>query len=253
MKTVSRTATIFFGLATLFAHDPAAEAAEIRYTCTHALKAVSLELVPLFERATGHKVVMRFDVVSGVKRQVEAGETFDIACLSPGMLDDLIKQGKIAPGIRADFARAGIGVAVRTGAPKPDIGSVEAFKRTLLNAKSVAHSREGQSGAYFMSMIDRLGIAEQLKPKLMATPPGRATATVASGEAEMVVVVVSTIIADSGVELVGLLPQELQQYSTFALGISAASKEMQAAAALIKYLTGPAAVPVLKSKGMEPG
>ncbi len=251
MNFFSRIA--FASIAASLLAQGVATAAEIRLTCTHALKATVLDLIPAFERATGNKLIMRFDVVAGVKRQIEAGDPFDVACLNPSMVDDLIGKGKIASGSRADIARAGIGLAVRAGAPKPEISSVDAFKRALLNAKSIAHSAEGQSGVYFKEMIDRLGIAEQLKPKLIATRPGHATTAVVSGEAEMLVVVASSIVADPGVTLVGLIPTELQHYSTFALAISAESKERDAATALIKYLTGPAAAPVLKSKGMEPG
>ncbi len=250
-KLAAFTVVAQFSVATLFA-GAAAHAAEIKLTCTHALKAVSLELVPQFERASGHKVTMRFDVVGSIKRQIEAGDVFDVACLSPAMVTDLTKQGKLALGKSADMARAGMGLAVRAGATRPDISTVDAVKRTLLNAKSIAYSEQGQSGAYFRKMIERLGIAEQLQPKLKPTRPGQATAAVVSGEAEMLVVVASSIVADPGVDLVGLLPAELQAYSTFALAISAASKETDAATALIKHLTGPMAAPVIRSKGLEP-
>jgi molybdate transport system substrate-binding protein len=249
MTAIVRSAAA--GLA-LCAHVMCAQAAELKFTCTHALKAVSLELIPLFERATGHKVAMRFDVVGGVKRQIEAGDVFDVACLNPAMIEDLAKQGKLAAELSANIARAGMGLAVRAGTPKPDIGSVDAVKRTLLAAKSIAYSQEGQSGAYFRSMIERLGIAEQLRDKLKPTRPGQATAAVTSGEAEMLVVVTSSIVADPGVDLVGLLPQELQSYSTFALGVSASTKESEAAQALVRFLTSSEAAPVIKAKGMEP-
>ena len=186
-----------------------------------------------------------------MKQRIEAGETFDVAILLPPLIEDLIKQGKIAAGTRTDIARSGMGVGVRAGAPKPDIGSVEAFKRALLNAKSVAYSKEGASGVYFKGLLERLGIVEQMNPKLMPTPADTLAKVVPSGEAEMIVVPISVILVP-GAELVGPLPSELQTYINFVAGVSAGAKETEAARALIKFLTAPAAVPVLRAKGMEP-
>jgi molybdate transport system substrate-binding protein len=145
-----------------------------------------------------------------------------------------------------------VGVGVRAGAPKPDISSVEAFKRALLNAKSVAHSAEGASGTYFKGLLERLGIAEEMKPKLKPMPSDRIAQAVPSGEAEMIVVTISVIVG-YGAELVGPVPSELQFYNRFAAGVGASAKETEAGRALIKLLTSPAAVAVIKANGMEPG
>jgi molybdate transport system substrate-binding protein len=211
------------------------------------------ELAPQFERATGHKVTIKF--VSGpvVRREIDAGEAFDVAISLPEVIDDLIKSGKIAAGSRADIARSGVGVSVRAGAAKPDIGSVKAFKRTLLNAKSVAHSKEGASGTHFMAVLDRLGIAADMKPKLIGSPAGAGglVSPVVKGEAEIVVGTVSAIM-EPGVDLVGPIPEELQSWANFAAAVGTAAKEAEAGAALITFLTTPAAAAVIKAKGMEP-
>lgn len=186
-----------------------------------------------------------------MKREIDAGETFDVAISVTSGVDDLIKEGKIVAATRAAVAYAGLGVGLRAGAPKPDISSVDAVKRTLLNAKSVAHSAEGASVAIFRALLERIGIAEGMKPKLKPMA-GTASQSLASGEAEIVVLFVPTIVDAPGVELVGLFPSELQTYISFAAGIGTGAKEPEAAQALIKFLTSPAAVAVIKAKGMEP-
>lgn len=230
----------------------AAEAAEVKVIGANPMKAVVQELGAQFERDTGHKLVTKF--VSGpvVKREIDAGETFDLAISITPLIDGLVKEGKIVAGSRADVAYAGVGVGVRAGAPKPDIGSIEAFKRALLNAKSVAHSAVGPSGVYFKGLLDRLGITEEMKPKLKPMSGDALAKAVPSGEAEMIISSMPDIIV-GGTVLVGPLPPELQLYIRFAAGVGTNAKEAEAAKALIKFLTAPAAVPVIKAKGMEPG
>ena len=250
MRSLAAAAKI--GLMILLAQGVAAGAAEIKVKSANPMTEVMKELGPQFERATGHRLAIQYEVAGKLKQQIEAGETFDVAILLPPLIEVLIKQGKIAAGTRTDIARSGMGVGVRAGAPKPDIGSVEAFKRTLLNAKSVAYSKEGASGVFFKGLLERLGIAEQMNPKLKPTPADTLAKVVPNGEAEMIVVPISVILVP-GAELVGPLPSELQSYINFAAGVSATAKEPNAAQALIKFLTSPAAAPVLKAKGMEPG
>lgn len=148
----------------LFAQGVTAQAAEVKLFAGGGFKSVMSELAPVFERATGNKVVATFDSAGGLERRIKAGESFDVLLIGPSTIDEL--WGKIAPAPRANVARAGLGVAVKAGTPKPDISSVDAFKRALVNAKSVAYVGEGHSGEYFRGMLDRLGIAEQMKPKL---------------------------------------------------------------------------------------
>lgn len=238
--------------AILLALGLAAKAAAVKVIAANPMKPVVQELGAQFERDTGHKLVTRF--VSGpvVKREIDAGEMFDLAISAAPVIDALIKEGKIVAGTRTDVAYAGVGVGVREGAPKPDIGSVEAFKHALLNTKSVAHSAEGPSGVYFKGLLDRLGIAAEMKPKLKPMSGDALANAVPNGEAEMIISATSDIIA-GGAVLVGPLPPELQSYIRFAAGVGINAKEAEAVKALIKFLIAPAAVPVIKAKGMEPG
>ena len=252
MSINSLGAAAKIGFVILLAQGLAAEAAEVKLMSANPMTEVMKELGPQFERATGHKLVIQYEVASVVKKRIDAGETFDVAILLPPLIEDLIKQGKIDVGTRADIARAGMGVGVRAGAPKPDISSVEAFKHALLNARSVAYSKVGASGVYFLGLLERLGIAEEMKPKLKPTPADTLAKVVPNGEVEMIVVPISVILVP-GAELVGPLPSELQTYINFVAGVGTGAKEPNAAQALIKFLTSPAAAQVLKVKGMEPG
>ncbi|MGH6770653.1 MAG: molybdate ABC transporter substrate-binding protein [Xanthobacteraceae bacterium] len=237
-------------LAFALAAGPApAVAAEVTLFSSNAINAVLKELVPQFERASKHKVVMRLDYASLLRKQIEAGAAFDVAILV-GTLDRLVKAGRIAPGTPVALGRSGYGLAVRAGAPKPDIGTTEAFKKTMLNAKSVAFSKDGGSGRYFVSLLDRLGIAEAMKPKLR--PGANTQKLVASGEVEMTVNGIVPILRSEGIDLVGPLPPELQSYSTFYAGVSAASANKDAAAALLKFLASPSSAAAFKKRGVEP-
>jgi molybdate transport system substrate-binding protein len=229
-----------------------AQAAELKVVSGNGARAAVQELCAQFERTSGHKVSLRFEVNAALKRKIEAGETFDVAILNPPVLDDLIRQGKVVAGTRADIGRAGLGVAVRAGAQKPDIGSVDAFRRALLAAKSVAYPGEGASGIYFVGLLDRLAIAAEMKPKLKPMAAEDTVEVVARGEADMVVVVSSRIFDVNGVEPVGPLPAELQTMIGFAAGMGAAAREPDAAKVLIRFLTAPEAAPVLKAKGVQP-
>src|SRR5262245_39657193 len=205
----SRVATATVGLAILLAVGVPAETAELKVLGGNGARAAVSELGARFERASGHKVAIDFAVNPAVKRRIEAGEAFDVAVLNPPVLDALIGQGKVAPATRAVIGRSGIGVAVRAGAPKPDISPVAGFKRTLLAAGSVAYPGEGASGRYFVGLVDRLGIAAEMKPKLRPMPAEYNVEAVGRGDVELVVVVVSRISGVPGVELVGPIPREL--------------------------------------------
>jgi molybdate transport system substrate-binding protein len=249
----SARAVAAIGSIVVMLQGPAAEAADVKVIGAIPMAGAIKELGAQFERDTGHKLITKF--VSGpvVKREIDAGETFDVAVSITPVIDALIKEGKLVPDTRADVAYVGVGVGVRAGASKPDISSVDAFKRTLLNAKSVAYSAEGAAGTYFKGLLERLGVAEQMKPKLKLSGSGSiAVRAVAAGEAEMAVVAISNIM-EVGLDLVGPLPSELQRYISFAAGVSPSAKETEAAEALIKLLTTPAAIAAIKAKGMEPG
>src|SRR6478736_7580216 len=229
-----------------------AQAAEIRVLSGNGAKAAVRELCTQFERATGNKINLHFEVNADIQKKIEAGEAFDVAVLNPPVIEALSKEAKIVTGSRADIGRAGLGVAVRQGAPKPDISSVDGFRRTLLAAKAVAYPGKGASGLYFVSLLDRLGIKAGMQGKLKPMEAEDTVEVVARGEADMVVVVATRISGVPGVDLVGPIPGELQTKIGFSAGLSASAKEREAAQALIRFLTAPAAGPTLKANGVDP-
>jgi molybdate transport system substrate-binding protein len=252
MKIGSFAAAAILSVLILLAGSIAVEAAEVKVLCASAMRPVVKELGPQFERATGHQLMIQFDVVGALKRQIDGGEKFDVAISTTQLIDDMVKGGKIAPGTRTDIARSGIGVVVRTGAPKPDISSADAFKRTPLNAKSITYAKEGASAIYLTSLFERLGITEQMKPKTKFFPEGHGIESVAEGETELMLLGISTFEPRPGAELLGPLPPELQSYTGYSAGVGITAKETEAGRALINFLKAPAAISVLKAKGMEP-
>jgi len=221
-----------------------AAGAEIKVLTAGAFKQVLLALLPDFERASGHKVTVANDTVGALTKRIAGGEVFDLAVLTPKAVDDLAKEGKFVAGSRASLARVGVGVVVKDGTPKPDISSVAAFKQALLAAKSVAYidpAAGGSSGIYVAGLLDQLGIAGEVKPKAKLIPGGAVAEHVAKGEAELGIHQISEILPVKGVTLVGPLPAEIQNYTVYAAGISAHAKESDAAKALLKTLTSPAA------------
>ena len=218
------------------------------------MKAVVLELVPQFEKETGHKAVVDNDTAGGLAKRIDGGEAFDLAVITPGVIADLAKKGKVVADSRANVARVGVGVVVKEGAPLPDIGSVDAFKRALIAAKSVAYidpASGGSSGIYLTGLFDKLGIAAEIKPKAKLKQGGYVAELIANGEAELGLHQISEILPVKGVKLVGPLPAEIQNYTTYAAAVGADAKQPDAARALLKLLTGPAADTVLKARGME--
>jgi molybdate transport system substrate-binding protein len=231
-----------------------AQAADLKVLCSNGLREVMLEVAPEFERATGNKLDMTFGLAAAFKQRIEAGEAFDVVVLVPALLDDVVKQGKVTADSRAVIARAGNGLAIRAGAPHPDIKTANAFKATLVNAKSIAYAKAGQSGVYFVGLIDRLGIADALKAKGLPQATGvEVGAAVQNGTAELGVLPVSEILPIKGVELLGPFPAALQGYVVMEAGVGAAAKDPAAAAALVKFLKAPEHFSVIKQKGMEPG
>ena len=251
MKRSALAATSKVAFLFLLAQNLTAQTAEVKLLSAAGFRGVMTELAPQFERATGHKVVGTYDSTGALRRQISGGESFDVVMLAPDVIDDLIKQSKVVPGTRADIARAGLGVAVRSGAPKPDIGSVDAFKRALTNAQSVAYVGEGLSGAYFVSLLDRLGIAEPMKPKLKPLAVAEVNKAGASGEADLVVHLIPGMQGAPGIELVGPLPADLQTYIGFSVGLGTEAKDPEAAKALINFLKSETAIPAIKAKGLE--
>jgi len=231
----------------------AANGAELKIFGSRVTKMVVAEIEPQIEQATGYKPVVVTDVAAVMKRRIEAGEAFDVAVLVDFQAEDLIKAGKLIAATRTDVMKAGIGVAVRRGAEKPDISTVDAFKRTLLAAKSLVYLKEGASTGHLNAVFARLGIADALRPKTIQPMTESVSEMVADGEAELGIIVIPNILSVEGAELVGPLPPELQSYITFTAVVSAQSPNQEAARELIKLLASPTIAPVLRAKGMEPG
>ena len=228
-------------------------AAEIKVLSTQATEEAYRELVPQFEKASGHKVTTVFTGTLDANKRLAAGESYDLLIMSGPSIDQHIKGGKVVAGSRVDLAKSGVGVGVKAGAPKPDIGTVEALKKTVLAAKSIGYST-GPSGIYVIDLFQRMGIADEIKGKLKQTPTGVFVGSIiASGEAEIGFQQVSELSHFAGVDYVGPLPAEVQQFTTFSSGIMAGTKEADAVKALVKFITAPAAAAAFKKRGMEPG
>jgi molybdate transport system substrate-binding protein len=204
-----------------------------------------------FEQATGNRLTVVTDVAAVMKRRIEQGEPFDLAVLVDFQADELIRAGKLVPGSRADVMKAGIGVAVKRGAPKPDISTVAAFKQTLLDAKSITYLKEGASTRHLVKVLAQLGIADALEQKTVKPTTESVSEMVAAGEVEIGIIVIPNILSVPGAEVVGPLPEEIQSYITFTAAVSQQSGNQSAAREVIKLFQSPAGVQSIKSKGME--
>jgi len=231
-------------------HEPIA-GNSLHVFASNGVKAVIQDLQPECERAIGRPLSIQFASTTDLMKKIDAGEAFDLAVLTSDAIDQLVKSGRVAPKA-TPLARSGVGVGVRTGAQKPDIRSPEAMKRTLLKADSVTYAEDGASRPFVEEMEEQLGITSEVKAKTMLTHgSGAATANVAKGKADLVLTLASEILPVHGIELVGPLPESLQGYVNFAAGVAAQTGNAEAAKSIIQFLTGPAAAPVYKAKGME--
>jgi molybdate transport system substrate-binding protein len=223
----------------------------MKVLCTNGVKSLMLDLVSAFERANGMPVAITWGAAGSLVKDLDAGAGGDLIVVTDEAIEDLIMRGKVV-GSRVDLARSGIGVAVRKGANMPDIGTPEALTRALLAAKSVAHSRSGMSGIYFPTVLARLGIADEMKPKIVTPEAGTPVGEiVASGEAEIGIQQFSELIPVAGIEIVGPLPPSLQKITTFSAGVLAAAAEPEAAKALLQFVAAQSK-PLLQAKGLEP-
>ncbi len=246
-----RMAVIVSGV--LMAMAGAAQAAEIKVLGTPGVREFYVELGAQFEKATGHKLRTEWAGNADVTKRIGGGETVDLVIMAAEPLDDLAKRGKIVSDSRVNVARSGVAVAVRAGAPKPDISSGQALKKTLLATKSIAYSA-GPSGLYIAALVKQMGIADEIKSKMRQVLPGEAVGElVARGDAEIGFHQMSELLPVKGIDIIGPLSPDVQKITVFAAGIHAGAKEADAAQALIKFITAPAAVPVIKKHGMEPG
>jgi molybdate transport system substrate-binding protein len=247
------TVAAALGVANFLMFAGMVHAAEIRVLSTQATEEAYRELVPQFERTSGHKVTTIFTGTLDANKRLAAGETYDLLIMSAPSIDEHVKAGKVVPGSRVDLAKSGVGVGVKAGAAKPDISTTDALKKTLLAAKSIGYST-GPSGVYMIGLFQRKGIADEIKGKLKQTPTGVFVGSIiASGDAEIGFQQVSELSHFAGVDYVGPLPAEVQQFTTFSSGILAGAKEADAAKALVKFITAPAAASAFKKRGLEPG
>ena len=248
----SKTAAVAACLTALLAGATAVHAADVNVIASTAMREVLEELVPMFERASGHKVTLSFQSGAVLPVKVKEGAQADLVVTTPETIDDLVKAGKVEAGTRVDFVRSGAGVAVRAGASKPDIGTPEELKNALLAAKTVGYS-QGPSGVHFMTVLVRLGITDQVKAKGVVPPLGQRVGTlVAKGEAEIGVQQITELLLIPGIDFVGPLPKELQANIVYATATPANAKERQAAAALVTFLSSEPALPIIKKMGLEP-
>lgn len=242
-------------LLTLWAGAPAALAAELKVMSTVALSATLDDLKPKFEGATGHKLTIVYSVIADLKKRIQDGETADVMLLSRAALEDLQTHGKVAAGSVVNVGSSSASIAVRAGAPKPDISTSDALKRTLLAAKSIVYAdpaKGGASGVHFAKVLEKLALVDEMRPKTILVPGAQAAEVVSKGEAELGVAMASEIVPIAGAQLVGPLPGDFSMVIVFSAGTGPASKDSAAANALIKLITGPAGAAVLKSKGMDP-
>jgi molybdate transport system substrate-binding protein len=252
--SIAKTAAAIVGLliALALSRDVAAQPAELKGLSSAAPRNVLNEMSPVFERMTGRKLVVEYAFSPDLKRRIEAGDPFDVAILPPDIADDLMGRYKLVAGSRVDLGRTGLGVAVRKGASPPDVSTADRLRAAFLAAPTVAYADGGQSGVQFHAILARLGIAEAMKPKLRPYPSGSAVEAVARGDADLVVIGVSTIRSVPAVTLVGWLPPELQNYIVFTASIGAAARQPQAAQTLLNLLTSPTGIARFKAQGFEP-
>jgi molybdate transport system substrate-binding protein len=254
MKKLLRDAAgSMFGLMLVFSPMTHVHAAELKMLAGGSMAGLLNELAPQFERASGYKLVIHFDSTPNLIKQATSGAAFDLGIVPIDVMKDSAARAHFASGQLTDIARVGYGIAVRAGAPKPDISTSAALKKTLLDARSIAFIPASAAGAYVLSVFERLGIAEAMKAKTKPqTSPAQIPQAVANGDAELGVFVVSVLTAP-GVELAGAFPSDLQQELVFTAAVAADTKEAEAAKAFIDYLMTPAATAAIKAKGMTPG
>jgi molybdate transport system substrate-binding protein len=229
-----------------------ASAAEIRVFCLPGMRGVLNDLGPKFESASGRKLVMTYEVNAPLMRRIDAGEKFDVAIITPAEIENLKSRDKVAADSRIDLARVGIAVWIRPGAERPDISSVDAFKQMLLKAKSISYTKESNTGIYVAGLIERLGLADLMRPKTkLLGGGGQNVRAVAAGEIEYGISILSDGIGQSGVELLALLPEKIQNWTIFSSAIAANADDPVAAKAFIAFLQSAEAGPVMKGNGLE--
>ncbi|HKA38812.1 MAG TPA: substrate-binding domain-containing protein [Burkholderiales bacterium] len=225
---------------------------EIRLFVSNSMRGVMDELVPKFRKSAGHEISISYDPAKVMMERIRKGESADLAILGGSAIEDLGKTGKIAAGSRRAISSCGVGVAVGAGARKPDIGTVDAFKRALLAVKSIAYTEQGASGMYFAKLIDDLGIGDAVRAKAVRRPGGLVGELVAAGDAELAVQQIPELMAVPGIQFVGPFPKEVQMITRSWAGIFADAREPAAAKSFLEFLLTPDSARVIKAKGHEP-
>jgi molybdate transport system substrate-binding protein len=242
---------LLLGLALVLPTVAKLQAAELKVLAGGSMTGVLNELGPQFEHASGHKLVIHFDSTPNLIKLATSGEPFDLGVVPVDLFKDAAAKARFGPTI--DIARVGYGVAVRAGAPRPDVSTPDAFKKTLVEAKSIAYLPASAAGAYVSSVFERLGVADAMKAKTkIQTSTGAIAQAVADGDAELGIFLVNVLKAP-GVDLAGAFPAELQQELVFTAAVAADSKQADAAKTFIDFLATPTAIAVIKAKGMNPG
>ena len=240
------------GLIFLPAQRATARDMEVRVLASDGMKPALQALLPQIEHLIGHRVAPDFEPSKALKQKIQSGEVFDVAILASNNIDELIQEGKIAAKTRTELGRTGIGVGIRAGAPKPDIGTPEAIEQAMLNATSITFNRDGASAVHINEMFAHLGIADKVKPKfILEQDPGQPQRDVIDGKAELVIALIPEIAAFEGLEFVGPLPADLQSYIDFSAGVASNSHNAASAKVLIKFIASPAAAPILRAKGVS--
>jgi molybdate transport system substrate-binding protein len=250
MKWVTRA----FFVAVCVVLAASAGAAEIKVFCTNGVKAVVEELIPQFERmnTNGDKVVLQFEPSTQLRKRIDAGEPFDLVIMTTALVDEEAKAGKLVAGSRTFIARSGLGVSIRSGAKKPNIATVDAFKRALLDADSITFAQQGASAQPFEVLVAKLGITAQLRPKYnLRNTAAEVGEAVSSGVVALGIAPVSEILPVRGVDLVGPFPKDVQSYVEMTGAVNANATHKEEAKNLLAFLVAPANVPVFKMKGME--
>ena len=251
----SRRSTLAAALAVLLAAvalPTPARAESITVLSSNGFKAVLQDLAPMFEQATGDQLTISYSVSAELKKRIDSGERFDVAILTPVLIDALGQQKTILAGTRATLARSGLGVSVRRGAPKPDVSTLRAFTASLVAARSIAFAKEGAAGVAFVALVERLGLTGQLAPKFRPGVTGDdVSRAVAAGDAELGILPLSEILPVPGVEVAGPFPAEVQEYAVMVGAVGAAARAQRGASRLMEFLVSPAALPIIEKHGME--
>jgi len=225
--------------------------ADLSIISSTGVSSIMHELIPAYERATGQRVSISYDTSNIIMDRLKRGESADLVILTAPLIDNLTQQGRLQAGSRTDMAKSGIGVAVKAGAPRPDISSVEAFKQTLLDTPSVAFTGTGASGQYFAGLVEKMGIGAEVKQKAKIPAGGLVAELVVKGEAALAIQMISELKAVPGADYVGPLPAPMQLYTVFSAGLMAQAKDPAAAKLMLDFMKKPQAQAIYLAKGME--